>query len=118
MVMKKEFKKWRKFLLEKDKKAHDIYEAVLFLSIDQSKPIDRTEVMNEIRAIPEVTTVYREREVSTSKASFVGEYIIRFILPTAADSNSYYHRQLKPRLNSIKGLGIQRDNGFEKISDT
>jgi len=116
-MMKKEFEKWRKFLIEKEKAAHERYEAVLFLSIDQTKPIDRTEVMNEMRAIPEVTTVYREREISTSKLAFVGEYKIRFILPRAINAANYYQRELKPRLQKIKGLRIQRDLGYEKIGD-
>ena len=115
--MKKEFKSWRNFLTEKEEPAHNRYEAKLYLSIDQSKPIDRTEVMNEMRAIPEVTTVYREREISSSPVMFVGEYIVRFILPSRADATSYYNRELKPRLNSIKGLKIQRDLGYEKIGD-
>jgi len=117
MVMEKELKNWRKFLMEKEKPSHDRYEANLYLSIDQSKPIDRTEIMNEMRAIPEVTTVYREREISTSPQTFVGEYILRFILPSRTDANHYYNRELKPRLNSIKGLKIQRDLGYEKIGD-
>jgi len=115
--MEKEFKSWRDFLTEKEKPAHDRYEARLYLSIDQSKPIDRTEVMNEMRAIPEVTTVYREREISTSPMIFVGEYMIRFILPSRVDVINYYNRELKPRLNSIKGLKIHRDFGYKKIGD-
>ena len=117
MIMEKELKNWRKFLMEVEDPSHDRYEANLYLSIDQSKPIDRTEVMNEMRAIPEVTTVYREREISTSPVAFVGEYIVRFILPSASDAASYYNRELKPRLNSIKGLKIQRDLGYEKIGE-
>tara|TARA_R110000851_G_C12899446_1_gene548017 strand:+ start:56 stop:412 length:357 start_codon:yes stop_codon:yes gene_type:complete len=117
-MMKKEFKKWRSFLTEKEEKiSQDRYEANLYLSIEQSKPIDRTEVMNQIRAIPEVTTVYREREVSTSARNFVGEYIIRFILSPGTDARHYYSRELKPRLSKINGLKIQHDFDFEKISD-
>jgi hypothetical protein len=117
MMMKEEFKSWRKFLTEKRTPAHDRYEATMYLSIDQSKPIDRTEVMNEMRAIEEVTTVYREREISTSTSVFVGEYSIRFIVPHAADVTHYYQRELKPQLNAIKGLKIQRDLGYEKIGE-
>ena len=115
--MKKEFKSWREFLTEKEKPSHERYEANLYLSIDQSKPIDRTEVMNEMRAIPEVTTVYREREISSSPVTFVGEYIIRFILPPGVDIAHYYSRELKPRLNKISGLKIQRDFGYERMTD-
>ena len=49
--------------------------------------------------------------------TFIGEYIIRFILPPRADINHYYHRELKPRLNSISGLKIQRDFGYEKTGE-
>ena len=116
--MKKEFKKWRNFLTEKEEKiSQDRYEGNIYLAIEQSKPIDRTEVMNQIRAIPEVTTVYREREVSTSTRNFVGEYIIRFILSPGTDAAHYYNRELKPRLNQIRGLKIQHDFGYEKIDD-
>jgi len=115
--MREEFKSWRNFLTEKENPTHDRYEANLYLSIDQSKPIDRTEVMNEMRAIREVTTVYREREISTSPVSFVGEYIIRFILPRQSDATHYYNRELKPQLNKIQGLKIQRDLGYERIDD-
>ena len=106
-----------KILFEKEGASHNRYEANLYLSIEQSKEIDRTEIMNEMRAIPEVTTVYREREISTSKSTFVGEYIVRFILPLGVDSSHYYNRELKPRLNSIRGLKIQRDRGFEEIGE-
>jgi len=104
-------------LTEKEKPSHTRYEANLYLSIDQSKPIDRTEVMNEMRAIPEVTTVYRVREVSTSPATFVGEYVVRFILKSGIDAMHYYTRELKPRLNRIIGVKIQHDFGYEKIGE-
>jgi len=116
-MMKNEFKSWRQFLTELEKPAHHRYEAFFYLSIDQAKPIDRTEVMNEMRAIPKVTTVYREREISTSPSSFVGEYVIRFILPARADVLHYYNGELKPSLNAIIGLKIQRDFGYEKIGE-
>ena len=105
-------------MTEKEEKiSQDRYEGNIYLAIEQSKPIDRTEVMNQIRAIPEVTTVYREREISTSTRNFVGEYIIRFILSPGTDAAHYYNRELKPRLNQIRGLKIQHDYGFEKIDN-
>ena len=116
--MKEQYrKKWQQFLTEKDKPNHYKYEARLHLTIDQDKPIDRTEVMDSMRAIPEITTVYREREISTSPRVFVGEYIIRFILPVHDDAKIYYNNTLGPKLKSIPGLGIQTDYGYEKIGD-
>ena len=114
--MKKEFKKWRKFLLEsKEKKFHDEYEAHFYLAILQSKEVDRTEIMASMRAIPSVTTVYREEEISTSPQIFVGEYKIRFVLPLKTSSKHYYDTTLKPELEKIKGLTIRRDLGYEEI---
>ena len=115
--MKKAIKSWRSFLTESEMPTHNRYEAVLDLSIDQDKSIDRTEIMNEIRAIPAVTTVYREEEVSTSTRLFVGKYVIRFILPPTDDPVRYYSRELKPQLNSILGLGIQTDHKFTKVGE-
>ena len=115
--MKKELTTWKNFLSEADKLVQDRYEANLYLSILQSKDIDRTDVTNQMRAIPEVTTVYREREISTSETQFIGEYIIRFILPKEKSAGRYYDKELKPRLNQIRGLKIQRDLGFEKLEE-
>ena len=113
--MKKELENWKNFLAEADKLVQDRYEANLYLAIEQSKDIDRTDVTNQMRAIPEVTTVYREKEISTSESQFVGEYIIRFILPKEQSAGKYYDKELKPRLNKIRGVKIQRDRGFEKL---
>tara|TARA_Y100001938_G_C7798389_1_gene285911 strand:- start:43 stop:393 length:351 start_codon:yes stop_codon:yes gene_type:complete len=115
--MKKELEKWRQFLTEKERIVQDMYEATFLLALEQSKEIDRTEVMGFIRAIENVTTVYREREVSTSRKTFVGEYTIRFVLPHGADVKYYFDTVLKPSLRRIKGLAIQRDMGYEKIGD-
>ena len=117
MMMKKEFKSWREFLTEKRGKIHDRYEAVGQLAIEQSKDIDRTDIMDEIRRITGVTTVYREREISTSSLSFVGEYIIRFILPKGKNPALFYNRDLKPALKLIPGLTIDREFNWEKIGE-
>ena len=113
--MKNEFDKWREYLCESEKAVHDRYEAKLYISISQSKDIDRTDIMNQIRAIPEVTTVYRDREISTSKENFVGEYILRFVLRKGTSPDHYYARTLLPRLKNINGLSVQKSFGFDKM---
>jgi hypothetical protein len=115
MVMKKQLEKWKKYLSEEKKPNQERYEAKFYLNLEQSKDVDRTELMNFMRAIPNVTTVYREEEISTSKESFVGEYRFRFVLPVGTDSKYYYDQVLKTNLKRIKGLSIQRDLGYEKI---
>ena len=115
--MKKELETWRQYLTEKERPVQDNYEAHFYLALTQSKEIDRTELMGFMRAIPNVTTVYREKEISTSTTSFVGEYQIRFVLPHGTDAKYYYDTTLKPGLRKIKGLEIQRDKGYEKIGE-
>ena len=115
--MKKELETWRHYLTEKEKPVQDNYEAHFYLALTQSKEIDRTELMGFMRAIQNVTTVYREKEVSTSAATFVGEYKIRFVLQHGADVKYYYDTTLKPGLRKIKGLAIQRDLGYEKTGE-
>ena len=117
MIMKKEFKNWRKYLTEEEKPIQDSYEARFHLSLVQSKDIDRTELMGFMRAIPSVTTVYREEEISTSAEKFVGEYKFRFVLSYGSNARHYYNSILKPDLRKIKGLAIQRDFGYEKIGE-
>ena len=116
-MMKKEFKNWREFLAEKRGKFHDRYEAIGYLGIEQAKDIDRTDIMDEIRRITGVTTVYREKEISTSPRTFVGEYIIRFVLAKGKDPTLFYNKDLKPALKLIPGLTIEREFDWEKIGD-
>ena len=106
-----------RILVEKEEPTHDRYEATLNLAIDQDKPIDRTGVMNQIRAIRKVTTVYREAEVSTSPTVFIGTYKIRFVLPRFANASHYYERELKPKLNKILGLRISTDYDYVRMDD-
>jgi hypothetical protein len=115
--MKKLLEHWRKHINEEEKPVQDKYEATFYLSMLQSKDVDRTELTNFMRAIPNITTVYREREVSTSKTNFVGEYRFRFVLPAGTNAKKFYDLELKPALRSIKGLTVQRDLGYEKIGE-
>ena len=115
--MKEELTKWRQYLAEKERPVQDEYEAHFYLSLTQSKEIDRTELMGFMRAIPNVTTVYREKEISTSATSFVGEYKIRFVLIHGTDAKYYYDTVLKPGLRKIKGMSIHRDIGYEKTGE-
>ena len=106
-----------KHLAEKKKPVQDQYEAHFYLALTQARDIDRTELMGFMRAIPNVTTVYREKEISTSAQTFVGEYKFRFVLSYGTNAKHYYDTVLKPGLRKIKGLLIQRDFGYEKIGE-
>lgn len=113
--MKSEFKFWRQFINEREQIVQNAYLAHFVLSLAQKKEIDRTEVMNFMRAIPNVTTVYREKEISSTKQSFTAEYSVRFVLKHGHSAKKYHDTILKPGLRSINGLSIQVDKGYEKI---
>jgi len=114
--MKKEFKNWRNFLMERKQAVQDQYEAYFHLALTQSKDIDRTELMGFMRAIENVTTVTRIKEISTSEREFVGEYRIRFVLPHGHSPKDYYAK-LKSKLGLLDGLRIQQDFEYEKIGE-
>jgi len=113
--MKEQIKKWKEFLNETKISLQDSYEANFILQIIKSEKIDRTEVMGFIRAIPNVTTVKNEGEISSSKRYYIASYRVRFVLRPGQDASLFYYKSLKPSLNKISGVTIQRDRGFKKV---
>ena len=113
--MKNEFNKWRKFVNEREDKLLKKYKAEFTMSIVQAKDIDRTVVMDDMRAIPNVTTATRGDEISSTEQTFVAEYTIRFVLPRGKDPRAFYSDILIPGLNRIKGLTVGRELGYEEI---
>tara|TARA_R110000824_G_scaffold314644_1_gene501483 strand:+ start:889 stop:1239 length:351 start_codon:yes stop_codon:yes gene_type:complete len=113
--MKEQIKKWKEFLSETRDSIQDSYEARFALQLTTSEKIDRTEVMSFIRAIPNVTTVQNDGKISSSGKYYVAAYTVRFVLPRGSDAQLFYFRSLKPSLNKIMGLTIQRDRGFKKV---
>lgn len=114
--MKKELQKWRKYIGESNNDSfQDQFVATLVLSFSENLGLDRREFEGFIRAIENVTTVSRAREVSVSGDNYVGEFTIKFVLPTGADSKKYYERTLKPGIKRIRGLAIDQDKGYESI---
>lgn len=99
-----------------ERKVQDSYRGTLILAIRQSKNIDRTEVMGFIRAIPNVTTIRREKEISTSKEFYVGEFSIRIVLKYGENINNYLSSILKPSINKIDGVYVRSLRSLEKVS--
>jgi len=108
-------KKWKEFLDETKISLQDAYEANLILQIIKSEKIDRTEVMGFMRAIPNVTTVQNEGTITSSDRYYLASYKVRFVLRRGQDATLYYYNSLKPSLNKITGLTVQRDKGFKKV---
>jgi hypothetical protein len=113
--MKNEFKNWRGFVSETADKLLKKYQAEFTMSIVQSSEIDRTVIMDDMRRIPNVTTVTRGDEISSTERVFIAEYLVRFVIPRGSNPKSYYDDTLIPKLNEIKGLTVSRQHGYEEI---
>lgn len=101
---------------EEKREVQDEYVAEINLAIRQDKDIDRTKVLNFIRSIPNVTTIRREKEISTSENSFVGEFSLRIVLPHGQSIKKYVDNVLKPSIRDIDGVGLQAISNLEKVN--
>ena len=99
-----------------ERKIQDEYVGKVILAFKQSKDVDRTEVMGFIRAIPNVTTIRREREISTSKETYVGEFSLRIILKYGQNIKTYINTVLKSGIKKINGVSLQSFKHLEKVS--
>jgi hypothetical protein len=72
--------------------------------------------LNFIRSIPNVTTIRREREISTSESTFVGEFSLRIVLPHGQSIKKYIDNVLKPNIRDIDGVGLQSIASLEKVN--
>ena len=99
-----------------ERKIQDQYIAKIILSMRQSKDVDRTEVTGFIRAIPNVTTIRRDREISTSKEFYVGEFSIRIVLKHGQNIKNYIDTVLKSGIRKINGVNLQSLKHLEQVS--
>ena len=100
----------------KEKDVLDEYKGYITLNIRQSGDIDRTEALGFIRAIPNVTTIRREREISTSESTYKGEFLIRIVLKHGQSLKKYLETVLKPRVRMIDGVSLQGISDLEKVN--
>ena len=103
-------------LSENEREVQDEYTASIIVNIQQSQDVDRTEVLGFIRAIPNVSTIRREREITTSDSTYVGEFLIRLILKHGQSVKKYIDNVLKPEIRKIRGVSLQSLSNLEKIS--
>jgi hypothetical protein len=103
-------------LTENEREVQDEYTASIVLNIQQSSDVDRTEVLAFIRAIPNVSTIRRVREISTSDSTYVGEFLIRLILKHGQSVTKYTDNVLKPEIRKIRGVSLQSLSNLEKVS--
>ncbi len=103
-------------LSENEREVQDEYTASIIVNIQQSQDVDRTEVLGFIRAIPNVSTIRREREIATSDSTYVGEFLIRLILKHGQSVKKYIDNVLKPEIRKIRGVSLQSLSNLEKIS--
>ena len=103
-------------LTENEREVQDEYTASIVLNIQQSSDVDRTEVLAFIRAIPNVSTIRRVREISTSDTTYVGEFLIRLILKHGQSVTKYTDNVLKPEIRKIRGVSLQSLSNLEEVS--
>jgi len=99
-----------------EKEVQDVYLGTVILSMRQSKNVDRTKVMNFIRAIPHITTIRRDKEISTSKELYVGQFSIRIVLKYGSNIKHYLDTVLKSEINKIDGVLLRSFQHLEKVS--
>lgn len=99
-----------------DRQVQDEFVATMILNIRQDRDIDRTEALGFIRAIPNVSTVRREREISTTEQTYVGEFNVRIILKHGQSISKYINSVLKPSISNIDGVSLQDIINLEKVS--
>ena len=84
----------------KEREVQDEYRGYIVLNIRQSQDIDRTEILGFIRAIPNVTTIRRER----------------IVLKHGESIKKYVDSVLKPKIRLINGVSLQGLKDLEKVS--
>ena len=100
----------------REKDVIDEYKGYIILNIRQSGDIDRTEALGFIRAIPNVTTIRREREIATSESTYTGEFLIRIVLKHGQSIKKYIETVLKPKMRMIDGISLQSISDIEKVN--
>jgi len=100
----------------KERDVIDEYKGSIILNIRQSGDIDRTEALGFIRAIPNITTIRREKEIATSESTYTGEFLIRIVLKHGQSLKKYVETVLKPKIRMIDGVSLQSVGGLEKVN--
>jgi len=100
----------------KEKQVIDEYKGNVVLNIRQSGDIDRTEALGFIRAIPNITTIRREKEIATSQSTYTAEFLIRIVLKHGQSLKKYVETVLKPRIRMIDGVSLQSISDLEKVN--
>ena len=110
-------RKWNKFLMDTEQGIESnikLYVATFILTI--SKEIyDSTEITNLIRKISNVTTVTKRVIGLGNETSFRGIYDIKFVLEPHENIDIYLNKVLKRQLALIKGVRVNKFQGFEEI---
>lgn len=110
-------KSWNDFLLQEKVGYNQVVYAITYkLKISKVTGGNKTQTLNDIRKIPNVTTVFREEKGFEDKDVVMAPYSIKFALERGQSPDMFVRRILAPQLRQIPGLGIQGSMGIEKIS--
>lgn len=115
--MKLLLENWKEYLKEDDSTVNEPYlkeyVALVILTMNKKLGANRTGTTKLIRAIEEVTQMKKTREITDTDLKHVGEYEIKFILPPDKNVANWTDKVLRPGLNKITGLAV---NKIKKVS--
>ena len=107
--------RWNKFLSESREYDQSLYKSDWTLKILKRVGGDKTQTLAEIRAIPNVTTVFKSSEGFENLEYFESTFDIKFVLKTRDSPDLYIKQVLRKDLKEIPGLQIISYGGHERI---
>lgn len=110
------YNNWNEYLLTENKEYNQvIYKIIYDLVISKQIGGNKTQTLNDIRKIPEVTTVFRMEKGYEDDEQLMAPYSIKFALKRGENPDIFLRKILRPSLKRIKGLSIQGSKGLEKV---
>lgn len=106
---------WKEFLYENKDYNQVVFRIVYHLRISKKIGGNKTQVLNDIRRIPKVTTVFRIKKGYEDEKVVLAPYAIKFALKKGENPDIFVRKTLKPSIKRIEGVGIQGSEGLEKV---
>jgi len=106
---------WKDYLTEAVDYNQALYKATFKLTIFKDRGADITQTLADIRAIPNITTVFRTEEGEEDKAHIKAIYDIKFILKKQDPPNIYLKNTLMISLKKMSSVQVDGFLGLERV---
>ena len=106
---------WNEFLFERKDYNQVIYKVVYHLHISKKIGGNKTQVVNDIRKIPNVTTVFRNEKGFEDENAVKAPYSVKFALKKGDNPDIFVKKTLRPAIKKLQGVGIQGSEGLEQV---